>query len=71
MFSLMGGDGECFTEEDMPERINKALKKNGCAKDFAQIFTVLALAAGLDVRIVSNGVHYASEIYNGKKNGYT
>lgn len=66
MFSLMG-DGECLTGDNIVDKITKSSEKNGCAKDFAQIFTLLATAAGLDVRIVSNGMHYGTEIFDGEK----
>ncbi|PLX68533.1 MAG: hypothetical protein C0603_05110 [Denitrovibrio sp.] len=66
MFSLMG-DGECLSEPNIADKINQTAKKNGCSVDFAQIFTILAKASGLDARIVSNGIHYGAEIYNGNK----
>jgi hypothetical protein len=65
MFSLMG-DGTCGGHPSISMMINDAESKKGCSKDFARIFAALALYAGLDTRIVSNGSHYGAEIYDGK-----
>lgn len=66
LFSLMG-DGKCLTGLHIKDKINKAASKEGCAKDFAEIFTLLAQYAGLNVRMVSNGTHWGAEIFDGVK----
>jgi len=66
MFSLMG-DGKCMTEAALPEKINRMADKEGCANDFALVFGMLARYTGLEVRIVSNGFHEASEVFDGEK----
>lgn len=65
-FSLMG-DGECLTDKTIPEKLKLAGKKEGCSKDYAEVFILLGSAIGLESRMVSNGLHYAAEIFNGKK----
>jgi len=64
-FSLMG-DGKCLINKTIPEKLALTSKKEGCAMDFAQIFSLIATYTGLDNRIVSNGIHYGAEIYDGK-----
>lgn len=66
MFSLMG-DGKCLAGKTSGEKIKAMASKNGCAKDFAEIFAVLAEYSGIKVRIVSNGLHFANEIFDGDK----
>lgn len=66
LYSLMG-DGECLEGLSASEKINKMRNKEGCSKDFAQIFGLLASYNGLDVRMVSNGFHFANEIFDGKQ----
>lgn len=59
------GDGICQTGKTITEKINNAAKKEGCAKDYAQIFMTLAGEADLTARLVSNGIHYGAEIFDG------
>lgn len=66
LFSLMG-DGKCLYGLSMKDKINKAAHKDGCSKDFAEIFVLLATYTDLDARMVSNGSHYGAEIYDGKR----
>lgn len=66
MFSLMG-DGKCLTDKTIPEKLELSKKKEGCSKDFTEIFILLASNSGIEARPVSIGTHYAAEIYNGKK----
>lgn len=66
MFSSMG-NGICSDDSPLPERIIRAKNKEGCPKDYAMIYSVLAKYAGIKNRIVKNASVYGVEIYDGKK----
>lgn len=66
MYSSMGS-GICSDDVSLPDRVNRARKKEGCPKDYAMIFSALARYAGIQNRIVKNAAVYGVEIFDGKK----